>query len=372
LGLRVIAIDANPAAPGLSLADQGLVIDIAHEETVIKVAERGNVSLVIPAPIGRYLTTVGAVNDALGLRGITRQAAVNCVDKAAFHNLLLKAHLERPRQVIARGRDSLLCAIDRLDVPFVLKPRFGSGGRGVIVVQSKEEIEKAVDEHLHEGAGEFDSLIEEVVNGHVIGLDGAVIDSCFVLTLMREKILTPTPYRVEIGYLAPARLGKSLCEAIDRTVGKCAKLLGLSNCLVHADLIVRSDGLPVVVQIDVESLLKFYDIALQVERRRREGIKGKELVGFEPWFEQEIGLRATLHIHRIWKEPSKEEKIAEEETPVKIYEVTISLPEIQKRGSMLLSDTMINYMQKKKSVTLTLPLSRGLAAQLYTTLEPRG
>src|SRR5215813_2327997 len=81
LGHRVIAVDRNPAAPGGSYADSMLAVDIANEAEVVDVARRHGVELVVPAPIGRYLTTVGAVNDALGLRGVSRRSASSCVDK---------------------------------------------------------------------------------------------------------------------------------------------------------------------------------------------------------------------------------------------------------------------------------------------------
>ena len=43
-----------------------------------------NIKAVLPTPIGRYLSTVGAVNDALNLKGIGKESALKCVDKVEF------------------------------------------------------------------------------------------------------------------------------------------------------------------------------------------------------------------------------------------------------------------------------------------------
>ena len=88
LGVFVTALDGNPAAPGLRAADEGLAVDISQEEAVLAALAERKPDFVLTGPIGRYLTTAGAVNDALGLRGISRKAAVACTDKYLFHQIL--------------------------------------------------------------------------------------------------------------------------------------------------------------------------------------------------------------------------------------------------------------------------------------------
>ena len=75
-GLNVVALDGNPDAQGLKAADQGLVVDISDEAATIEAVRREGADFVLTVPIGRYLTSIGAVNDVLGLPGISRQMAV--------------------------------------------------------------------------------------------------------------------------------------------------------------------------------------------------------------------------------------------------------------------------------------------------------
>ena len=93
LGVFVTALDGNPEAAGLKAADEGLAVDISREDEVLKALGQEIPDFVITGPIGRYLTTAGAVNDAFRLRGISRQSAVWCTDKYLFHEKLHAAGL---------------------------------------------------------------------------------------------------------------------------------------------------------------------------------------------------------------------------------------------------------------------------------------
>jgi len=249
LGLHVIALDSNPEAPGLAAAEAGYVINISHEELVLSLVRELQISLVIPSPLGRFLTTVGAVNDALGLRGITRQAAVFCTDKWMFRNCLESLGIRQPRVALARGRDEILEKWSGIGVPCVLKPRFGSGSKGVIVVEHPGAVEHAIACHLAQQPAAADTLIEELILGDPAGLDGAVTDGKFTLTLLRDKQLTSLPYRAEINYAAPARFGPDVYAQVIKTIGKAARALGLNNCLIHADLVIPEGCSPVIIEM---------------------------------------------------------------------------------------------------------------------------
>ena len=92
-GIEVIALDGDPNAVGLRAADRAMTVDISDEGAVIEALKREKPDFVLTVPIGRYLTTIGAVNDALQLPGISRKMAVLCTDKFAFHKKIGRAHV---------------------------------------------------------------------------------------------------------------------------------------------------------------------------------------------------------------------------------------------------------------------------------------
>lgn len=86
LGLKVIAFDANPKAPGLKEADISYNIDIANPNKIIAILERDGLipAVILPVPIGRCLNTIGALNDYYKLDGFSFEMADICTDKLKF------------------------------------------------------------------------------------------------------------------------------------------------------------------------------------------------------------------------------------------------------------------------------------------------
>ncbi len=243
-GVSVLALDGNPQAAGLSAADRGLTVDISRENEVIETVRREGADFVLTAPIGRYLTTIGAVNDALGMPGITRQMAQLCTDKYRFHETLSRAGLRRCHCCeIAPGTD-IRPAAERFPVeyPAILKPRYGSGSRGIFYLKDSCELAEA----LASLDGE-DYVLEDCVPGEEYGVDGAVIQGKFYMILLRRKINTPPPARQAVGYFACGTEHAFWQEAHDH-VEKVAHCLGLEECLLHCDVIRGAEG-PFVIEL---------------------------------------------------------------------------------------------------------------------------
>lgn len=277
-GLYVTALDGNPAAEGLQAADQGLVVDISDERAVIEAVREEGADFVLTVPIGRYLTTIGAVNDALSLPGISREMAAACTDKYRFHLRLKERNLrachcyavggidgERPDEIRKKLSDGSL----EIAYPVILKPRFGSGSRGIRMLESEGEMdaelrvlqeewvrnrerqrsEQGQDacEQRRKAQGEAEYVLEECVPGEEYGVDGAVIEGHFHMVLLRKKVNTPPPVRQAVGYfsvLPEDGFWQQAWEYMNAVVS----CLGLDGCLFHADLIRSTEG-PFVIEL---------------------------------------------------------------------------------------------------------------------------
>lgn len=138
LHIETVALDGNPDAEGLKYADKGLVVDISDEDKTIEALAAEKPQFVLTVPIGRYLTTIGAVNDSLHLKGISKAAAVLCTDKYEFHHKLRSKGLRKCHCYLV-NRDYLFLP-EEISYPAILKPRYGSGSRGIYYVSSPEEL----------------------------------------------------------------------------------------------------------------------------------------------------------------------------------------------------------------------------------------
>lgn len=237
-GIHVTALDGNPEAEGLKAADKAMVVNISDEEATIEATREVDPEFVLTVPIGRYLTTIGAVNDALKLPGISREIAMLCTDKYAFHQRLSSHGL---RECLCYMVDSEVKDYE-LNFPAILKPRYGSGSRGIYFADNQLQLL----EMLPEVEGE-DYVLEECVAGDEYGVDGAVIDGEFYLVLLRKKENTPLPARQAVAYYSvqPTDL---FYGQVKEYLEQAVSCLGLRECLFHADLI-RSEQGPFIIEL---------------------------------------------------------------------------------------------------------------------------
>lgn len=249
-GITVIALDGNEKAEGLKTADIAKVVNISQEEDTKKALESEEIDFVLTVPIGRYLTTIGYVNDELYLPGISKEMAVSCTDKLLFHekmeeNGLRNCHCYEAKeekkdryelyQQMIEGKKELI-------FPAILKPRHGSGSRGIHFVNTMEELKTALDVTAGESY-----VLEECVAGEEYGLDGAVINGKFYLVLLRHKENTPLPARQAVAYFSVLPEDDFYGE-VKEFMEKTAAVLGLNDCLLHGDIICGENG-PFIIEM---------------------------------------------------------------------------------------------------------------------------
>ena len=316
MGIKTVALDKNPGAAAMFEASKALPIDISDADAVTEALKKEGADFILPAPVGRFVTTWGKVNDALGLRGVSEEAALLCADKWQFHETLNKAGLRdcecmllpagRQEEVLRRlqadDTDRLpeapsregIGGIDGCSLPArlaaqkesgkehfsaILKPRFGSGSRGVSSVESMEELEQLLSESADE-----DLILEEEVPGMEYGADGAVIDGEFYLILLRKKLNTEKPVRQALGYFT--EYDEELNAAAKELLAKIAETLGIRDSLFHADLILRD--------------------AVKADSKRKQGLSGggfpmAEVPQKRGFFPIEVSCRPSGHyLHDVF------------------------------------------------------------------------
>jgi biotin carboxylase len=253
MGLHVTAVDGDPEAIGLQAADRSRVMDLRNSDAVIQFAREMNTRCLLPVPLGAILTTVGAVNDALKFRGISEASARACTDKRATHHIFMDAGIPIPKFAIATTElDIAAVAVKTIGFPVILKPRSGSGSRGVFVARSISELHDWLPWHLDQRLKNNPSpstIVEQFIPGQEIGVDGVVLDDRYAPLLIRDKEVTALPCRLPYAFLAPTHILEAQQQHVNAIVARAVAALGLRDCLVHADVILADDGKVYVVDI---------------------------------------------------------------------------------------------------------------------------
>lgn len=239
MGITVYAIDGDSSAYGLTLADYSAVIDIKDIEAVSNYVEQNNIDFVIPVPIGKFLTTIGQINDKFDFKGISYNVALNCIDKWEFHQLLNKNGLRNTESFLY---NSELKKVLNTAFPVIAKPRFGSGSKGVVELETVDEVSKLIKD-LDE-----DYIIEEKFKGTEYGVDCQVINGDFDIILIREKENTPPPFMQAVGYYSKFETNYKgdLNKDVSLLLKQVTEVIGLDNCLIHVDLLVSENELFIV------------------------------------------------------------------------------------------------------------------------------
>jgi carbamoylphosphate synthase large subunit len=237
IGYCVLALDADKNAEGLHHADKYKIVDIKNYEELYNILDDYDPKLVLPAPIGRYLTSIGAVNDHYGLPGVTLQAATYCTDKHVFHVMLHNKGKRQVEHILINAVDTEVpAATGTWNYPIVAKPRYGSGNRAVQIYMTPADFQANFLSQLPMGE---DFVVESCIQGVEYGVDAAMIHNELHLVLLREKILTPSPYSQCVGYYAvpETESNRALFHSVREAVSEACKILGINNCLLHADVI---------------------------------------------------------------------------------------------------------------------------------------
>jgi len=247
LRLRTVAVDANPLAPGMALADAPYVVDIFDVVAIEKIARaekvEGVMTLCTDAPV-RIVATVAA---ALGLPAISPEAAANATDKRLMRKALLGNGVSVPRFCEVESIGTALAAADAIGYPVALKIACSSGSRGVYRVETPEDLaNRFVQAREYQPHG--DLLLEEWMDGPEVSVEGVCCGGRVHVIQVTDKLLFPGAFPVEAGHTQPSRLAEAIVAQIRAATEASVRALELTNCAFHAELKITRDG-PKIVEI---------------------------------------------------------------------------------------------------------------------------
>jgi carbamoyl-phosphate synthase large subunit len=142
-GYRVVAVDADPNAAGLYLADRGYRIPFAGAADFAPVLRRicraEHVRALVPL-VDEELLPAAQLADELGIALIGPRPAFIALslDKYALMQRLAEVELPTPKSRL------LSAGIYGMQFPLILKPRVGRGSRGIKILWSRQELEACV------------------------------------------------------------------------------------------------------------------------------------------------------------------------------------------------------------------------------------
>tara|TARA_Y100001935_G_C17309130_1_gene514522 strand:- start:2061 stop:3251 length:1191 start_codon:yes stop_codon:yes gene_type:complete len=239
-GYKTFVLDGNKNAHGFKYADKFKCIDITNKNKVLDYAQSNDIDAIIP--LNEFATPSSCyVSQQMGLRGPSFLSATCGTDKGLMRDVWALNKISQPKYIVF-GKDSVNnLNINNLDYPLIIKPTLtGGGGRGISIVKSKESLMECFH-HASQFALNDRFILEDFISGTELTIDGYMYNSNFYLTAMSDKFKPESIHRVATSLYFPANIDKKTKNNVSALVEKSSKALGLNNCAIHAEIILKDD-----------------------------------------------------------------------------------------------------------------------------------
>lgn len=241
MGLFTIVVSIPGNYPGFALADKVYYENTVDEDTVLEIAIKEQIDGIVTTGTDVCIGTVGKVCDAMGLCGLSHNAAEIAVDK-----MLMKEKYEEFGVRTARFREvsfscpDLKTAVSELNFPLIFKSVDSSGSRGIIRVDSFDDFEEATA-YVKENTRKDYFLIEEFIEGEEFGAQAFVYNGQVSFILPHGDYVFHGDTGVPIGHFAPYCLGEDVIKDAKLQLTKAVKAMGLDYCAINADFILKDN-----------------------------------------------------------------------------------------------------------------------------------
>lgn len=303
-GLRVVASDYYPDAPGKAFASYSANIDALAIEDNIRLAKKYRVCGVITSGTDQPLVTMAEVAASLGLPCyLTPESARTATNKSRMASAFSQHGVQRAPWREVRSWAEAEHAAATFGFPLVVKPTDAQGQRGISRVSSRESLETAFGGAIRASRGAC-AIIEPFVGGWEVTANAWVKDGDVHLQMITDRVTyNPLPaIGICFQHIYPSLRAKGMEERIRDELRRIARCYGVTDAPLYVQMIVHRDGLSVVeaacriggghesslarVAFGVDMLDRLIDLALEgragpiQETHDNSGAGGHALVNF--------------------------------------------------------------------------------------------
>lgn len=241
MGVHTIAgtmPDNNP--PGIKLADEVCYMNIAKPCEVLEKAKTLNIDGLATSCLDTGVPAIGKVCDALGLTGLSENAAIMCGDKLKMKKAFMEHGVSTAKFVEIHSHEELKKALDILQLPVIIKATDLQGSNGIYIAKTHEAAIEGFNGAMEKTHRDY-CIVEQYIEGYEFGAQAFVYrgDVLFVMPHGDETYMSHTA--VPVGHYVPFEGDETIHKQAEEAVKGAIRALGLNNCAVNVDLILKDD-----------------------------------------------------------------------------------------------------------------------------------
>ena len=249
LGLHVIAVDRDPAAPGFRYADRRAIVSVEDEPAIGRLAAAERVHGMIAPGIDFPVAVAARIAERQNLsHPLTPAVAQLATSKLRQRERLAEAGVPHtPFRVVSSVEDAERAAAD-LGLPCVVKPPDRQGQRGLSVAEGAEDVAAAFQLALDTARGNV-VLVEQLVRGHELTVNAFSVQGEFVpLTVTDRVVAEPPAFGVALAHVWPSELPADDVDDAIELARAAAAALGILDGPTYTQVLVGPEG-PVVGEL---------------------------------------------------------------------------------------------------------------------------
>lgn len=240
LGYFVITLGNKDYYLGHNYSNKAYKINFNDLNMVKKIIEDENIDYIIPGSGEEsYLNTVKLAHE-LKIGNFDIPEVANLIhNKWKFKEFCLNNNISTPNGKFYTNIDDLT----DLSFPIVVKPTNLSGGRGVEIVNSKEELVKSL---LEAKKVTNEIFLEEFINGKLIAYSIFLENQKIIYGFTGEDKTYLNKYLITTAF--PCELKEKTLEKMKYDIEKIAKLLNLVDGMFHLQIMIKDD-VPYIIDV---------------------------------------------------------------------------------------------------------------------------
>ncbi len=252
LGYYVITCDYTPENPGHKYADEYHNVSTTDLDGVLALSQKLKIDGIVAYASDPAAPTAAYVSEKMGLIGNPYKSVQLLTQKDLFRKFLQEHGFACPQ---AGGYDTYEQAaeqIDKFKFPVMVKPVDSSGSKGVVKINSKEELKDAVEEALsYSRRKRF--VVEEFIikQGYQVSGDGFSVDGKLVFTSYGNELYSGKGTReyVALGEFWPSLLTDDQKEKVDSELQRLITALGMKTSAYNIEVILDKDDNVYVLEL---------------------------------------------------------------------------------------------------------------------------
>lgn len=243
LGYEVHVFDYDPNCVGKDVADKFYELSIDDKDAILEIAKKEKPVAIHTVATEQGNISASYVGEKLGLLSNGHQAALATTDKAIMKKVFADNDINTPKSVAYHESDKI--DIDLIEFPCMVKASDRSAGRGIQLVENKEEFTSALEDAYKSSFNKV-VLIEEYFDAPQYSVETVSFNGNHKVAAITKMSFTGPPYFVEHVHSLPANISSSLEQKIKEFTFKVLDAFKVQVGACHVEIRVKGDEIKII------------------------------------------------------------------------------------------------------------------------------